>query len=1359
MLRRILLMCSLLWGAVAIAQNPYGDQPDWAALMQDPNVNFFELRDAFNGYWEGREITPGCGYKPFKRWEARMELRVREDGSIPRAGDFYRAHQDLQEFKAARSEAGNWQQLGPILDGLTTRDDIPGVGRLNTVAFHPTDPNIIFVGAPSGGLWRSYDGGQSWESNTDALPTLGVSAIAFDPFIEDVVYIGTGDRDANDAAGMGVMKSVDGGITWEFSNGDGMDGLTVGDIIADPQNPGVILAATSNGVRRSDDHGETWTLESNTMNYKQILFKPGDSQIVYATAIGRLYRSTNNGQSWSIVTDGLVNGTRNVIAVTPANPELVYMCSANTYAFRALYRSTNSGESFEEMSDSPNILDWSASGDGDGGQAWYDLCMEADPVDPDRIYVGGIRMKRSDDGGATWIDIQNSYLHVDQHWCKFSPHDGKLYLANDGGIYVLDSPGQWVDLSNDIVAGQIYKFGQAPFTANDALTGYQDNGSMSYNGVVWDRVGGGDGFECQYDPTDESVFYTSLYYGRVYRTNNDVSTQQFGGEGQLDINESGAWSTPWFVSKWDENTMFLGLKNVWRSRNIKVAEKDSIVWEKISSDLGGNDNSNLISMVQSRADSNIVYCSEGTRRFFRTDNALAPVDEVTWTDHSNDLPWVQVPVSCIETHPIDSATVYIGFNGKVWKSINAGEDWEDISGTMPQTVVNSIAYDIQTDEGLYAATDMGIYYKDATMEDWVFFGSGMPETVSVTELEIYYGETVEENRIRASTYGRGLWESDLYGSETNLFPATAWLLPEGETAEIYGETVINAGFYRNLQNISVNGFDINDVTVSNGTISEITGGPIYNITVTPDEYGVIELSIPDAVATDDNGVETYASSTLKLVYKEAPESFGIYGPGGVGDEADIALWLRADQGTFIESQGDLASLDGDKVQEWVDLSGNGLIALQDTLDDRPTLRLGEAGINGRPAIEFNGENEFLIGRDIPSSVDLSVFSIARGSGTQWNDHGWIASARQPNGFILHPWKESSLFNATVIDENQDYHSTPQQWIVDAAAPQIYGFIYEYHPEYQVFQKVINGARLDYNDDDHAGRVGGQLLNVNYGWDFNERYGEGQIGEHFIYGRRLFETHRLLVVNYLGARYGLDIGPATRYYRPDMPLEVAGIGQLTEFDKHEDAQGMGNVRMLNASDMEDGEFLIWGHNEFEEVWEYTGYPLESAHLDRTWAYEQTGDVGTVEFRYYAGDLVMPGEEIGVVVSPTVNFLPGEQPEFFPLTDMGDYWVANVDFTDSGVFTIGTQPQVSVEDLTMTDINLYPNPVRDQLTLELNSIALDGLALDIFDAVGRKVLHLRPQTNRITLNTAGLTSGVYIVQVTKNGQLKQLRFVKQ
>ena len=244
-------ICSLPF--LLFAQTVQAEDPDWSVLMQQEDASPDEIRALFDAHWEGRERVKDSGYKQVERWLHLMDGRTDDEGHVLTSEQTVGAHRQIAQWRAAgRSLEGNWQVCGPTLDDITTRDNIRGVGRMNAIAFHPTDPETIFAGAPAGGLWRSYDGGANWETNTDDFPTLGVSAIGFAPADPSVVYIGTGDRDASDSPGMGVMRSADGGLTWEFAN-NAISGYVVGDLAVYPSNPDQVVAATSSGIFKTTD--------------------------------------------------------------------------------------------------------------------------------------------------------------------------------------------------------------------------------------------------------------------------------------------------------------------------------------------------------------------------------------------------------------------------------------------------------------------------------------------------------------------------------------------------------------------------------------------------------------------------------------------------------------------------------------------------------------------------------------------------------------------------------------------------------------------------------------------------------------------------------------------------------------------------------------------------------------------------------------------------------------------------------------------------------------------------------------------------------------------------------------------------
>ncbi|KAF0202721.1 MAG: glycosyl [Bacteroidetes bacterium] len=851
------------------------EYPYWIEMMQDPDANFFETQQAFNAYWEGREITKGSGYKPYKRWEYWMEQRVSPDGRKPAPDRDINEYNNYISRNSNRNSAGNWTPLGPF-DVPSGYNGYRGLGRVNAIAFHPTDANKFYIGAPSGGLWITNDGGQSWSTYTDILPTLGVSSIAVDHVNPDVIYIGTGDRDAGDAPGLGVWKSLDGGLTFAESNA-GMGNVTVGRLLMHPDDNEILIAATSGGIYKSTDAGQSWVRNAQG-NFKELVFKPGNPDIMYAAVGGDFYRSTNNGNSFSIINSGLTGGARGVIGVSLANPEIVYFLVTNNDSYKGVYRSTDSGLSFTLRSTSPNIMSWGCNG-GSGGQAWYDLDMAVDPNNADVIFGGGVNIFKSTNGGSNWFITAHWYgdcgvtsVHADLHILEYNPLNNRLYAGNDGGVYWTANAGQsWTEISNGLVISQAYKIGQSATNKNYVINGYQDNGTSTYTGTSWVAVGGGDGMECAFDPNDDRYSYSTVYYGDINRIFNNNSQGQIAGQGSNGITESGAWVTPFIIDHFDGNTMFIGYKNVWRSTNIKAGNTNSVSWTKIST----INTSNLSVLDQSRANTDILYAASGNL-MFRSDNAKA--GSVQWTSLTPHLP-TSNSISSIEASPVDENIVYIVQQNRVFKSIDKGFNWTEITGSLPDVQMNSIVYYRNSAEGLYLGTDIGIFYRDAYMADWIMFSNGFPAAGRVTELEIYYDPTGPNGDvIRAGTYGRGLWESPVnYSTPTANFTASETTVPVGCPINFTDLSVgvpfdwswsfpgasVNSSTERNPTGITWNTPGVYNVslTVSNpaGTDSELKLG---YITVSEDLMPLAAFSSNNRIfCTEDNPVVRFTDNS------------------------------------------------------------------------------------------------------------------------------------------------------------------------------------------------------------------------------------------------------------------------------------------------------------------------------------------------------------------------------------------------------------------------------------------------------------------------------------------------------------------
>jgi PKD repeat protein/photosystem II stability/assembly factor-like uncharacterized protein len=791
MTKRNLLFVSLFWLTLTFsspAQTITGNASDttnypyWIQMMNDPGENFYHVQRAFNLYYDNKDMTKIKGWKPFKRWEYRMlEGRIYPDGTRRPEDHVMKAYETyIATHPGSRSQNGTWTNLGPFT--LPEGRGYKGLGRLNAIAFDPLNPDIVWIGSPAGGLWKTTTNGNEWTSATQDLPSLGVSSILIDYTNPDIMYIGTGDRDAGDASGIGVYRSTDGGESWEPWN-IGISSHTVGRLLMHPTNHLIIYAATNGGLYRSANGGANWSRVENG-DFKDVVFKPNDPNIVYAAGNGNFFRSANNGLSFTQVTDGLPSSSRAAIAVTPDNPNYVFVILTNGDSFKGLYRSTNSGQSFTTQSTAPNIMSWGCTG-GDGGQAWYDLDIACDPNNSDIIFAGGVNCFKSSTGGTTWNisshwwgDCGVPSVHADLHVLEFNPLNDRLYAGNDGGIYYTDNLGtNWIEITNGLPIGQVYKIGQSATQRNKTVNGYQDNGTSTYMGSYWQNIMGGDGMECAVDPVDANYSYGTVYYGyiaRQYQNSNNGTVAENGFNG---INESGAWVTPFILDEKNPNIMFVGYKNVWRSTNVK-APSSQIIWQKISSGLGGIDDQDMRVLEQSPANTDILYAARYDNKFFMTENCkgASPV----WTDLTGLLP-ESGGINDMECDPYDENVIVISQNNKIYKSYDRGLTWENISGSLPDVAYTSIAAYKNSHEGLYVSSDIGVFYRDAFMDNWMMFSDGLPVDASVTEIEIYYdGADPAGDIIRAGTYGRGLWESDVYHTAPVAdFTTNETILPPG----------------------------------------------------------------------------------------------------------------------------------------------------------------------------------------------------------------------------------------------------------------------------------------------------------------------------------------------------------------------------------------------------------------------------------------------------------------------------------------------------------------------------------------------------------------------------------------------------
>ncbi|NQX85048.1 MAG: T9SS type A sorting domain-containing protein [Flavobacteriaceae bacterium] len=745
-----LLLCVFSFATAVISAQ------DYQKMIEAGTYTVYEIQAEAQDYFENVGTERGTGYKPYKRWEYQALRNMDEEGRLKSPDFLYNELERYNNYLNQNTngqravQQGSWQDLGPVYWNATSGWN-PGVGRVTAFAVESGNSNHIIIGAQTGGVWRTVDGGANWTVLTDGMANLSVYAVAMNPNDPTEYFWGSN--------GGVIFKSTDSGATWNILGDVGYG--NVNKIVIDPTDTTKMYCTGGGGIFKSTDSGANWTQihAQATIGY-DVEFKPGDTNVIYATG-DKFFKSTDGGQTFSVATNSapFSSGSK-MMAVSADNPNVIYVLEASGSIFGGFYKSTDSGESFVKLDHgSNNYFGYSSSADDTLGQAPRDMDIIANPSDVNEVHIAGVLTWKSTNGGESFnitsqwtkngaLNEDIGYCHADVDIMEYV--GDKIYVGSDGGLFVANTPATvnstyYTDLTTGLSIRQFYKLGISQSNPVIVSGGSQDNGTsvLKANGDWRDWLGA-DGMETFIDKNDNSILYGTTQYGALYKSVNGGNS--YSGLAEPD-GKSGNWVTPFEQDPIAANTIYVGYDEVYKSTNGGAS------WVSISQNFGDN----LDEMEIAPSDSNVIFAYSYYEGFFKTSDGGA----TNWTSVTG-YSGIITDIAIHPTNP-DKIAISTTASGKVYVSNNGGSTWTSYLYNLPNFSARALAWDNNGNDGLYVGMNYGVYYTDNTMTTWEPFSVNLPN-VEISELEI--NNVTDE--IYAATYGRGLWKSAVYNPTLSI---------------------------------------------------------------------------------------------------------------------------------------------------------------------------------------------------------------------------------------------------------------------------------------------------------------------------------------------------------------------------------------------------------------------------------------------------------------------------------------------------------------------------------------------------------------------------------------------------------------
>ena len=754
----------------------FGQSENYRLAHRQKNANYFTIvnqqRQYFNSLrsknkWSLKEKK---ALEQFERWAYIWKDRINPNGSFPDKNqlmdnDAY-IHLLLNENQSSshnRFSNATWTQVGPTnlvnQNGYTL---YPGMGRVNVVAVAPSNEQIMYAGAATGGVWKTSDGGNTWTPVGDSFAGMGVTDIIVDSGNPNTVLVATGDEDGISIPSTGVFLSTDGGASWTAT------GLTyslsdqtyIHDLSFFPTG-NKIFALTDSKIKYTSN-GTIWY--DATINYspyapytayfQTIVFDPNNSShIVVSDAWGALFVSNDGGSSFSLHQGILPGASQNLLKLT---------ASANdTNNFYGIDQSGNFMKFRYNMNNTASDMVSSTSISGYNSQNGYNMAVAVSPTNKNNIIVGGVRGYVSTDNGQSFSVKLNPYnnppgvgfyVHPDHHHLSFLSNGTTVIDGHDGGIHKgVFSANSWNDLSNGLAITQSYNIAVTQATnGDDFMMANQDNDGFSKvlkNGnQQWVAAAAGDGSGTGIDFTMPNIRYLGSTYGSLDKTTDGYASTAFSATQLLAPTYTAAFISPFEIHPVNPNQIYAGRGDVLSSPD------GGTTWNGL---LCGTYPVSYISVAQYMGNTQICAINNAGVGKRSIDNGAS------W--QSLNLPGIMINslVAIPDTDILFASISGYGVN-KVIRSTDGGQTWTPMDAGLPNIAVKRIIYKTdETNETLFLGTELGVYWKNNTMNNWEKLGQGLPNVI-VNDLRINY----TDQELYVGTFGRGMWKISVQNSQS-----------------------------------------------------------------------------------------------------------------------------------------------------------------------------------------------------------------------------------------------------------------------------------------------------------------------------------------------------------------------------------------------------------------------------------------------------------------------------------------------------------------------------------------------------------------------------------------------------------------